>query len=113
MAPSMPSTLLMLHDYSGVSISRFALAMLVACASSAFPPLCVGAKLERQPKLFHQALAALSTVALVLALIGRTLLRRIAMEECYVRLPTDDIRRPSYRALSDANRRTSIVRGAI
>ncbi|KAH9384715.1 hypothetical protein HPB48_026725 [Haemaphysalis longicornis] len=99
MAPSMPSALLLLHDYSGVSISRFALAMLVACASSSFPPLCVGAKLERQPMLFHQALAALSTVALVLALIGKILLRRIAIEERYVRLPTDDIRRPSYKAL--------------
>lgn len=99
MAPSVPSTLLLLHDYSGVSNSRFALAMLVAGASSAFAPLCVGARLERQPMLFHQALAALSTVALLLALVGRALLRRMAVEEGYVHLPTDEARHPSYRAL--------------
>ncbi|KAL1437787.1 hypothetical protein MTO96_048636 [Rhipicephalus appendiculatus] len=76
MAPVMPSTLLLLHDYSGVSRSRFALAVLVVGASSAFAPIGLGAQLERVPMLFHYLLAALAAVSLLLVLVGRKLVRR-------------------------------------
>ncbi|XP_065297105.1 sodium-dependent glucose transporter 1-like isoform X2 [Dermacentor albipictus] len=76
MAPVMPSTLLLLHDHSGVSRGRFALAVLVVGASSAFAPLCLGAEMEREPMLFHYALAALAAVSLLLLLVARMLVRR-------------------------------------
>ncbi|XP_054931555.1 sodium-dependent glucose transporter 1-like isoform X2 [Dermacentor andersoni] len=76
MAPVMPSTLLLLHDHSGVSRGRFALAVLVVGASSAFAPLCLGAEMEREPMLFHYALAALAGVSLLLLLVARMLVRR-------------------------------------
>ncbi|XP_037526825.1 sodium-dependent glucose transporter 1 [Rhipicephalus sanguineus] len=76
MAPVMPSTLLLLHDYSGVSLGRFTLAVLAVGASSAFAPICLGAELESEPMLFHYALTALAGISLLLVLVGRTLVRR-------------------------------------
>lgn len=85
MAPVMPSTLLLLHDHSGVSRGRFTLAVLAVGASSAFAPLCLGAELERQPMLFHYVLAALAGVSLLLVLVARVLVRRI--DDGYIPLP--------------------------
>ncbi|KAH6941769.1 hypothetical protein HPB50_023575 [Hyalomma asiaticum] len=82
-APVMPSTLLLLHDHSGVSVGRFTLAVLAVGSSSALAPLCLGAQLERRPMLFHYALGALAAVSLLLVLVGRTLARRHG----YARLP--------------------------
>lgn len=76
MAPVMPSTLLLLHDYSGVSRGRFALAVLVVGASSALAPIGLGAQLEHEPMIFHYVLAALAAISLTLVLVGRTLVRR-------------------------------------
>ncbi|KAK8765497.1 hypothetical protein V5799_031893 [Amblyomma americanum] len=96
MAPVMPSTLLLLHDHSGVSVGRFALAVFTVGVSSAFAPLCLGAKLEREPMLFHYALAALAVLSLLLVFVGRTLVRRTPVEDGYTLLPAD--RRPSNRS---------------
>ncbi|KAK8758345.1 hypothetical protein V5799_004038 [Amblyomma americanum] len=96
MAPVMPSTLLLLHDHSGVSVGRFTLAVFTVGVSSAFAPLCLGAKLEREPMLFHYALAALAVLSLLLVFIGRTLVRRTPIEDGYTLLPAD--RRPSNRS---------------
>ncbi|KAK8756737.1 hypothetical protein V5799_000556 [Amblyomma americanum] len=73
MAPVMPSTLLLLHDYSGVSVGKFTLAVFTVGVSSALAPLYLGAELESEPMLFHYTLAALAVLSLLLVLAGRTL----------------------------------------
>lgn len=96
MAPVMPSTLLLLHDHSGVSRGRFTLAVLAVGASSAFAPLCLGAELERQPMLFHYVLAALAGVSLLLVLVARVLVHRI--DDGYIPLPAAAAAARSYKS---------------
>lgn len=98
-APVMPSTLLLLHDYLGVSRRRFALVMMAVGASSAFAPLVVGAVMESEPMLFHYSIAGLAVILLLLIMIGRALVGRTAIEDGYALVPTDEQRRPSKRSV--------------
>lgn len=98
-APVMPSTLLLLHDYLGVSPRRFTIVMLAVGASSAFAPLGLAAEMESEPMLFHYSIAGLAAILLLLIVIGRMLVGRTAIEDGYALLPTDEQRRPSKRSV--------------
>ncbi|XP_077539747.1 sodium-dependent glucose transporter 1-like [Haemaphysalis longicornis] len=97
MAPVMPSTLLLLHDYSGVSTGRFVCVMLAVGASSAFAPLGLGWELERLPMLFHYGVAALAVLSLCIIVFGKKLAGRMAIESGYALLSVDEGQETVYR----------------
>ncbi|KAM7287816.1 sodium-dependent glucose transporter 1-like [Ixodes scapularis] len=94
LAPVLPSTLLLLHDHSGVSSARFAGVLFVVGASSAISPLCVGAVMERNPMLFYHGFLGLAFISLLLVVGANVLIHRSeAVIGGYISLPMEERRR--------------------
>lgn len=77
LAPMLPSTLLLVHDYCGVSSWRFAAVTFAVGVSAASSPLWVGSVMEANPMAFHYSFFFIAALSFLLAIAAVVLVHRI------------------------------------